>query len=136
MYAKALIQAGRGIPAMPLLIAGVRELPLMVGYLTAHGWRDAAGGMTQQGNGELRITTSQRLQLLIGGEIMLDDTNPASPPGWWAAVEAGGGRCFALLSESGSVDLHSTDAGPNLERLMDQRGALYWASVPVTVDPK
>jgi hypothetical protein len=134
MYAKALVPGSAGIPPMPLLIAGVRDLPLLVGYLTTHGWRDAAGGFSQPGNGELRITTAQRLQLLIGGEVMIDDTNPASPPGWWPAVEAADNRCFALLSETGSIDLNG-GAGAHLEQLLGRPGALYWASVPVTVDP-
>lgn len=135
MYAKALIPAGSGIPAMPLLIAGVDQLPALVAYLKANGWLDATGGTVRPGNGELRITTAQRLELIIGGEIMLDDTNPASPPGWWNAVEAAGNKCFALLSQTGSVDLHSS-TGIDIQRLMDQPGALYWASIPVNVDPR
>lgn len=134
MYAKALLPTTPGFPAVPLLIAGVDQLPPIVAYLKANGWQDAASSSMSPGNGELRITTAQRLQLVIGGQIMLDDTNPASPPGWWNAVEAANNNCVVMVSETGSIDLRES-AGADVQRLMDQPGALYWGMVPVAVDP-
>lgn len=49
------------------------------------------------GSGEVRITANVLSIVIDDEEVLQDDTNPGSPPGWWKAVDGLGQRTFVTI---------------------------------------
>ena len=75
-----------------------------------------------------------QLQLVVAEQVLIDDVNPASPQGWWAAVDALDGRCVAIVLRSGDVDLTGSDLNERMKALMAEPGSGAWAIVAITHD--
>lgn len=82
--------------------------------------------------GEL-IIGADRLQLVIDGQALLEDVNPAAPDGWWAAVDGMAGRCVVVVTRPEDVDLTHHEAGAQLVALMGTGRAVF-AALPVVTD--
>jgi hypothetical protein len=65
--------------------------------------------------------------------VVLDDTNPASPEGWWTAVDTLAGHCIVVMMRDGAVDLNQTQAGDQLVALLNTDHALS-AALPAITD--
>ena len=129
MYAKTLIPGTRPIPA---LMATSDDADALRPQLLQGGWV-AFGKPLQPAAGQLRIGVD-RLQVVIDGGVVLDeDTNLASPEGWWAAVDVLGGHCIVVLLPVGTVDLTRPDAGDQLVDLLNTEHALS-AALPVVTN--
>lgn len=130
MYAKTLVP---GPPfASPSLIATTDEPDVLLPQLLACGWGRFGGPTPPAPSGQL-VISPDRLQLIVQDQAVLDDFNPYSPPGWWAAVDQLGGQCVVVVVRDGDLDLHRPDAGDQLAALMDTDQAVF-AVLPV-VDP-
>ena len=93
MYAKTLIPGTRPIPA---LMATTNQADTLWPQLLARGWVPF-GNSLRAATGELRIGVD-RLQLMLDGHVVLDDdANPASPEGWWTAVDNLNGHCIVVV---------------------------------------
>lgn len=129
MYAKTLV-AGRH--PLPALVGTAPDVSILLGQLLERGWALFGTTPSDWAAGELLIGTS-RLQLVVDGQPLLDDVNPAGPPGWWAAVDDRGGRCAVIICADHDLDLTSGDTGAQLAALMDTGKAVH-AALPVRTD--
>ena len=127
VYAKTLIPGTRPIPA---LMATSSQTEVLRPQLLQRGWVAFGQALRPGPAGELRIGVD-RLQVVIDGDAILDDdANPASPEGWWAAVDILGGHCIVVILPTGTVDLTQSDAGNQLVALLNTDHALS-AALPV-----
>ena len=130
VYAKTLIPGTRLIPA---LMATSGETDVLRPQLLQHGWVAFGQPLQPAPAGELRISVD-RLQVVIGDDVVLDDdANPTSPEGWWAAVDTLGGHCIVVILPTGVVDLTKPDAGDQLVALLHTGTALS-AALPVVTN--
>ncbi|TFC87678.1 hypothetical protein [Cryobacterium sp. TMT4-31] len=60
------------------------------------------------------------------------DGNPIAPDGWWEAVSKLDDRCYVVVAESGSIDLH--DKQNRLQQLMDLKGSPRAAAAVLPVE--
>jgi hypothetical protein len=94
VYAKTLIPGTRPIPA---LMATGSQADVLRQQLLERGWVRFGEPLQPAAAGEPRIGVD-RLQVVIDGDVVLDDDgNPASPEGWWAAVDTLGGHCIGVM---------------------------------------
>jgi hypothetical protein len=100
--------------------------------LTVRGWARLGDPLPAAAAGELRIGTD-RLQVVVDDQALLDDLNSASPDGWWSAVDALEGRCVVVLVRDGDVDLTNQQAGAQLAALMGTNRAVFAALPVVTI---
>lgn len=129
MFAKTLVP---GPLALPTLTATTSAMDTLLPQLLAHGWaRYGAEGVTQNANGALMLTLEQRLQLVVAGQVLLEDVNPMAPPGWWEAVTKLEDRCVVNVLRTADVDLRQSDVGSRMRALLDVPGAGAWALLPV-----
>lgn len=127
VYAKTLIPGTRPIPA---LMATSSQAEVLRPQLLQRGWVRFGEPLQPTAAGELRIGVD-RLQVVIDGDAVLDDdANPASPQGWWAAVDTLGGHCIVVMIRDGAVDLTRPEAGGQLVALLNTDHALS-AALPV-----
>lgn len=128
VYAKILVP---GPPPMPALVATTDEADVLLPQLTERGWVPFGEPLPQASAGSL-VVGPDRLRLVVDGQSLLDDVNPWSPPGWWAAVDQMRGRCLVVILRCGDVDLASPDAGERLAALVGTSRAVF-AALPVEV---
>ena len=76
------------------------------------------------------VVGSDRLQLVIEDQTLLDDLNPYAPDGWWAAVDGLQAKCVVVIVRDGDVDLAHHDASAQLAALMGPGRAVF-AALPV-----
>lgn len=130
VYVKTLIPGTRPIPA---LMASSSEPDSLRSQLLDRGWVAFGQALQPKAAGELRIGVD-RLQVVIDGDVVLDDAaNPASPEGWWAAVDTLGGHCIVVILPAGTVDLTDPETGDQLVGLLNTDHALS-AALPVVTD--
>ncbi len=128
MYAKTLV------PGPPIDVPGITattsEADVVMPQLLNRGWGIFGGPPPMNASGRVAIT-HHRLRVIVDDEAILDDDlNPASPPGWWKAVDAIGGRVTVVIVRAGDVDLECPSAGTQLRALLDT-GRAVWAVLPV-----
>lgn len=126
MYAKMLVP---GPPSVPALVATSAAFEVL-GQLLAQGWSEYGQPPAEPDSCRLLIT-HRSLQLFVAGDILLDDLDPAAPPGWWPAVDRLDGRCVVVVISPGLIDLSDRELGVTLRQLMDRSGTGVWAVVPV-----
>ena len=127
MYAKTLIPGPRPIPA---LMATTSQADTLWPQLLSCGWVPFGNTLQPAAAGELRIGVD-RLQVVLDGDVVVDDdANPASPEGWWAAIDALHGHCIVVMVRGGAVDLHHPEAGDQLAALLNTNHALS-AALPI-----
>ena len=127
MHAKALIVGAEPIPA---LMVTSSQTDVLRGHLLDRGWVPLGEPLQPAAAGELRIGVD-RLQVVIRSDVLLDDdANPASPRGWWEAVDTLGGYCVVVLVREGAVDLTRPQTGDQLVDLLHTGHALS-AALPV-----
>jgi len=123
VYAKTLIPGPSPVPA---LMATTDEGDVLLPQLVDRGW--AVFGEPLPAGGEGRVVVgSDRLQLVVEGQTLLDDLNPWAPDGWWAAVDGLQGRCVVVIVGDGDVDLAHQDAGEQLAALLGTGRAVFAA---------
>jgi hypothetical protein len=106
MYAKTLVP---GPPLdLPSLMSTTDDPDVLLPQLRALGWGRFGGPVPAAPAGQL-VTSPDRLQLIVGGQAVLDDLNPVSPPGWWKVVDRLGGKCVVVVVRQGDVDLTRPD---------------------------
>jgi hypothetical protein len=111
VYAKTVIPGTRPIPA---LMATGSQADVLRQQLLERGWVRFGEPLQPAAAGEPRIGVD-RLQVGIDGDVVLDDDgNPASPEGWWAAVDTLGGHCIGVMIRDGAVGLTQPQAGDQL----------------------
>jgi hypothetical protein len=66
---------------------------------------------------------TDRLQLVVDDQALLDDLNPYAADGWWSAVDGMQGRCVVVIVREGDVNLAHHEAGDHHE-VGDQLAAL------------
>ena len=131
MYAKALIPAQDGRPAVPLVIATAPQGATTVSDLHQVGWTQH-GGKTTTTPSQLSIT--DRFRLIVDGQTLLNDSvDPTSPQGWWEAVSKAGNQALVVVVKAGHIDLKAPHVGAQLKALLDSEHAAQ-ALVPVTHD--
>ena len=59
-----------------------------------------------------------------------DDANPASPEGWWTAVDNLNGHCIVVVIREDTLDLRTPQAGDQLAALLHTDHALS-AALPI-----
>lgn len=126
VYAKTLIPGPHPVPA---LMATTDDADVLVPQLLDRGWAPFGNPLPDQAVGRL-VIGSDRLQLVVEDQALLDDLNPYAPDGWWAAVDALQGRCVVVIGRSGDVDLAHHESGEQLAALLGSRRALF-AALPV-----
>lgn len=105
---------------------------MLVPQLLDRGWALFGEPPPTAAAGQL-VVGSDRLQLIVDDQALLDDLNPYAPDGWWAAVDALEGRCVVVIARDGDVDLAHHDAGEQLAALMGSGRAVFAALPVVTV---
>lgn len=129
MYAKTLIPGSMPIAC---LVATAEQPDVLLPQLLDRGWDWFGSTIPANLQGDL-VIDHQRLRLVVDGQILLDDLNPASPAGWWAAVDQLQGRCAVIIVRREDVDLTDKASGLQLQSVLDQQRAV-WAFLPLT-DP-
>ena len=125
MYAKTLIPGPNAVPA---LMATTDDADILLPQLLDRGWA-LFGEPLPTAAGRL-VVGSDRLQLVVDDQALLDDLNPYAPDGWWAAVDELQGKCVVVIARDGEVDLAHHDAGAQLAALMGTGRAVF-AVLPV-----
>lgn len=129
MYAKTLVL---GPPiSIPTVVGTTSAMDELLPELINHGWSPYGAEFTGHGDGRLNLTLDQRLQVIVGGKVILDDTNPIAPPGWYEATEAIGGRCIVIVLRPSDVDLTLPDVADTMRDLLDQPGVGAWTPLPI-----
>ena len=126
MYVKTLMHR---MLTVPTLIATTDEGGALLPRLRSRGWGRFGGGVPQTPAGGL-VVSEARLQLLVDGEVLLDDVNPPSPDGWWKAVDRFEGQCAVVVVRGGEVDLDERGLDAWLISLADTDRAVF-AVLPV-----
>jgi hypothetical protein len=126
MYAKTLVPGPHPVPA---LMATTDDADTLLPQLLKRGWALFGEPPPPAPSGRL-VVGSDRLQLMVDGQALLDDLNPYAPDGWWDAVDGLQGRCFVVIVPDGDVDLSHHAAGEQLEALMGTGRAVF-ATLPV-----
>ena len=126
MYAKTLIPGPHPVPA---LMATTDDADVLMPQLLDRGWALFGEALPPAPAGRL-VVGSDRLQLVIDDQALLDDLNPYAPDGWWAAVDELQGRCVVVITRHGDVDLSHHQAGEQLVALMGTGRAVF-AALPV-----
>lgn len=129
MYAKTLVP---GPPAVPGLVGTTRDAPVLVPQLLERGWAVFGDPTPGRAAGEL-VFSADRLRLMVEGQVLLDDANPAGPAGWWAAVDALAGRCVVIVCANSDLDLAGNHARQQLTALRDT-GRAAFAALPVRTE--
>ncbi len=126
-YSKSIIP---GPTPTPTLISTTSDGDILMPQLIELGWGWFGDDMPAHGTGELRIT-HDRLALVVDDQTILDDINPASPPGWWDAVDGLGGLCVVIVvRHEDAGDFNDPDFGARMQGLMSGRRGV-WALLPV-----
>ena len=107
MYAKILVPGPHQVPA---LMATAADAAVLLPQLLERGWASLGSRLPSAAMGEL-LVGPDRLQLVVDGQALLDDLNPAAPDGWWQAVDRLGGYCVVVITTQGDVDLAHHDVG-------------------------
>ena len=126
MYVKTVVPGPLAIAT--LTATSTREV--VFGQLIARGWGvygDSPGFPTTT---QLAIT-HRSLQLVVDGQVLLDDLDPGSPPGWWDAADRLGNCCVVVVLHDHLVDLHDPHLGERMQALMGDPDAGGWAVVPI-----
>lgn len=126
MYAKAIIPGDQ--VDVPILIATMATGSVVAEQLHARGWK-TYGGAPAAGEGQVQIMPDRLVVIVEGEEILRDDTNPGSPPGWWEAVDRLGGMALLVLMPAGTP-LGQPAIGEALEQLIGDKGTAQ-ALLPV-----
>lgn len=106
MYTKALIPGSDNRAPMPMIIILTKNYDAHVQPLKAAGWGHGEAAMQSEAKGHLHIAPEGGLEVIVdGAAILTDDANPASPPGWWAAVSARNDKCWAVMARPESINL-------------------------------
>lgn len=105
------------------------DADVLVPQLLDRGWAVFGEPLPAVAAGRV-VVGSDRLQLVVEDQALLDDVNPYAPDGWWAAVDALQGRCVVVIVRDGDVDLAHHDAGEQLAALMGSGRAVF-AALPV-----
>lgn len=127
MFAKTLVPGSMPIPT---LTTTTSEPDVLFPQLVQAGWGWYGGPPPSPQTTQLLIT-HRSLRVVVDGAVILDDLDPASPPGWWKAVDGLEGKCVVLVIKTGAIDLGASDAGARARALMDERGAGVWALTDV-----
>ena len=118
-----------GTRPIPALMATTNQADTLWPQLLARGWVPF-GNSLQAATGELCIGMD-RLQLMLDGDVVLDDdANPASPEGWWTAVDNLNGHCVVVIIRGDTLDLRTPEAGGQLAALLHTDHALS-AALPI-----
>ena len=122
MYAKTLIP---GPLPTPTLTATTSVAHQLFPELLASGWKrygveDLAVSRTDV------LITHDSLQLVVDGIVVLSDIDPASPAGWWEAVDGIDGQCVVVVLKTGDIDLHDPQLGARQRELMAKPDAGVW----------
>lgn len=129
MYAKTLVP---GPPPVPGLVGTTHDATVLIPQLLGLGWAVFGDPPPHRPIGEL-IIGADRLRLVVAGQALLDDANPAGPAGWWPAVDSLDGRCVVIVCADHHVNLPSPTLGPQLTALMGTGQAVY-AALPVRTE--
>ena len=103
VYAKTLIPGPNAVPA---LMATTDDADVLLPQLLDRGWAVFGEPLPQAAAGRL-VVGSDRLQLVVDDQALLDDLNPYAPDGWWAAIDGTGGCCVVVIARDGA-SLEST----------------------------
>ena len=126
MYAKSVIPGPNPLPA---LMATTDDADILLPQLLDRGWALFGEPLPSAPAGWV-VVGSDRLQLVVDDQALLDDLNPYAPDGWWAAVDGLQGKCVVVIVRDGDVDLAHHDAGAQLAVLMGTGRAVF-AALPV-----
>ena len=110
-------------------MATTDDADVLVPQLLDRGWALLGEAPPSAAAGQL-VVGSDRLQLVVDDQALLDDLNPYAPDGWWAAVDGLHGKCVVVIARDGDVDLAHHDAGAQLAALMGTGRAVF-AALPV-----
>ncbi len=129
MYAKTLIP---GPLPTPTLTATTSVAHQLFPELLASGWKrygveDLAVSRTDV------LITHDSLQLVVDGIVVLSDIDPASPAGWWEAVDGIDGQCVVVVLKTGRSEAGARAATSHTAALASReavwRGAFRQAGV-------
>lgn len=126
MYAKTLVPGPLPTPTL----TATTSVDALFGQLLDSGWAHYGSPLVETASTRLLITHAS-LQLVVDGEVILDDRDSGSPQGWWAAVDAIGGKCVVVVLRTDDVDLNDPLAGARMRELMEEPGSGVWAIVPI-----
>ncbi len=110
-------------------MATTDDADMLMPQLLDRGWAPFGDPLPAAAVGRL-VVGSDRLQLVIDDQALLDDLNPYAPNGWWAAVDGLQGRCVVVIARDGDVALAHHQAGEQLAALMGAGRAVF-AALPV-----
>ena len=112
--AKTLIPGSHPVPA---LIWATSQAAVLIPQLLDRGWGPFSARLPDDARGEL-VIGADRMQLVVDDQMLLDDTNPPAPDGWWAAVDRLDNCCVVVIVADGEMDLAHPRAGEQLATLM------------------
>jgi len=95
---------------VPALMATTDDADTLMPRLLHRGWALFGEALAPAPVGRL-VVGSDRLQLVVDDQAILDDLNPYAPDGWWSAVDELQGRCVVVITRHGDVDLATTRPG-------------------------
>lgn len=130
MYAKTLI-AGR--PPVPGLVGTTLNPAVLLAQLLERGWSVFGEPPPRRPVGEL-VIDADRLQVIVDGQVLLDDTNSVGPDGWWSAVDALDGRCVVIVCADSDVNLAGGTLGQQLTALKNAGHGAVYAALPVRIE--
>lgn len=130
MYAKTLIAAR---PPVPGLVGTTLNAVVLLPQLLKRGWAVFGGPPSRRPVGEL-VIDADRLQVVVDGQVLLDDTNAIGPAGWWPAVDALDGAVWSSSAADTDVNLTGGTLGQQLTALKNAGQGAVYAALPVRIE--
>ena len=127
VYTKVLLEGRRS--RVPTLVVTIDEAGLLPQLLQAHGWARFGQQPPTLSRGEL-IITHQHLHLVVDGTTLANGINPASPPGWWKAVDDADGVCAVVVFPPGEISAMENTTG-YLTRALRHTDRAVFAVLPL-----
>lgn len=120
--AKTLIPGAHPVPA---LLCATPDAPVLLPQLLDRGWGPFSARLPDA-PGEV-IISSGRLQLVVEGQLLLDDVNPTAPRGWWTAVDRLDTCCVVVITTDTDLDLSDPRVGEQVADLLGTDRAVFAA---------
>ena len=127
MYTKLLL-SGRSSP-IPTLMVTTSESDHVLPLLQSHGWARFGQQPPTFARGEL-VITHRHLHLRVDRTTLASGINPASPPGWWRAVDRSDGLCAVVVRPEVGLRVSETSRAEPMTMLLNADRAAF-AVLPV-----
>lgn len=131
MWAKTLLPAYAGTPAIPSITGTTSQADGLFPQLLARGWSGWGVEGPNDAPTSLVLITHESMQLTVEDQIVLDDRDARSPDGWWKAVDVWDQRVVVSILRSELFDMADPMFSQHAQDIFGTQGAGVWALVPL-----